>query len=89
MAIRVLTFDPLNPSQVQKLEEDLDFYLNDGWEVLTTVAGNRPGVAWGDTSSRFSKVRSPEHMDYVVFVLRNTGLSQNEMQQSEVVKRSQ
>jgi hypothetical protein len=89
MAIRVLTFDPLSRSDVEQFEQDLDFYLSDGWEVLTTVAGNRPGVAWGSTSARLSKVKSPEHKDYVVFVLRNAASSQEQMEPLEVAKRSQ
>jgi hypothetical protein len=89
MAIRVLTFDPLNRSDVEKFEQDLDFYLNDGWDVLTTIAGNRSGVAWGGASARISKVKSPEYKDYVVFVLRNVGSTQDEMEPAEVVKRTQ
>lgn len=89
MAIRVLMFDPLNKDDVAKFEQDLDFYLQDGWGVLTTIAGNRPGVNWGVSSPAVSKVRAPEYRDYVVFVLQNVASSQSDMQPSEVAKRSQ
>lgn len=89
MAIRVLTFDPLNEPDVVNFEKNLDFYLQDGWHVLTTISGNRPGVNWGQTSPIFSKIRTPQFRDYVVFVLQNSEIMQSEIEPLEIAKRSQ
>ena len=89
MAIRVLTFDPLNANDVTQFERDLDTYLREDWEVLTTISGNRAGVAWGKVSPFLSKVRSPEYKDYVVFVLRHVTKPQAEMPTASVAERPQ
>lgn len=77
MAIRVLTFDPLDTTDVERFEHELDFYLGDGWEVLSTVAGNRAGVTLNTEQLRSSMLHSPEYRDYVVFVLRKTDSERN------------
>ena len=72
MSIRVLSFDPLQPTEVDQFEQDLDFYLGDGWDVLTTVSGNRSGVMQSASAFRSGKTHSPQFRDYVVFVLRKS-----------------
>jgi hypothetical protein len=74
MAVCVLVFDPMNRSSIQKFETELETYLRDGWEILKALAGNRPGVAEGVRTFRSSRNVSPEHKDYVVFVLRHPGI---------------
>ena len=74
MAICVLVFDPMKTSSIEKFERDLDSYLSKGWEVLNAIAGNRPGVAEGVRTVRSSRIVSPEHKDYVVYVLRNPAI---------------
>lgn len=89
MAIRVLSFDPTKQVEIEQFEKDLDFYLSDGWEVLTTMAGNRPGVDGNLRSFRSDKHMAPSYKDYIVFVLRHTGATQAEMENTEVARRSQ
>lgn len=89
MAIRVLVFDPMQPVSIEKFEQDLDFYLSDGWHILNSVAGNRTGVAEGVPTIQLSSVVSPEFKDYVVFVLRHPTLSQETMDDPQVWKHSQ
>lgn len=84
MAICVLVFDPMKTSSIQKFEQDLDFYLSNGWEVLNAVAGNRPGVAEGVRTVRSSRIISPEQKDYVVYVLRNPKIEQGTMHELAV-----
>lgn len=75
MAVQVLVFDPMNPSSIEEFEQQLDSYLSAGWEILQALSGNRAGVAEGVRNFRNSStVVSPEHKDYVVFVLRNAVL---------------
>ena len=81
MAVCVLVFDPMKTSSIEKFEQDLDSYLSSGWEILSTVAGNRPGIADDVRSVRSAKVLSPDHKDYVVFVLRNPVLDKPGLRQ--------
>ncbi|MBK9745690.1 MAG: hypothetical protein IPO91_02820 [Chloroflexi bacterium] len=77
MAVRVLVFDPMNISSIEEFEQQLDTYLAEGWEILQALSGNRAGVAEGVRTFRnSSRVSSPEHKDYVVFVLRNAVMDQ-------------
>jgi hypothetical protein len=76
MAIHVLAFDPMKIQEIQTFEQELDSYLSTGWEVLSAISGNRPGIAEGKGSFRSAKVLSPEYRDYIVFVLRNAALPQ-------------
>jgi hypothetical protein len=77
MAVRVLVFDPTKECSIEAFEQQLDSYLGDGWEILHALAGNRSGFVEGVRTVRnASKLLSPEHKDYVLFVLRNVGLDQ-------------
>ena len=69
MAIHILSFDPLQNTDVERFEHDLDTYLTDGWEIISTLAGNRPGIDEQMRSFR-SNLMSPNFKDYVLFVLR-------------------
>jgi hypothetical protein len=72
-----MVFDPMNANSIEKFEGELDSYLSNGWEILQAIAGNRPGVAEGVRTVRStSRVFSPTHKDYVVFVLRNAVITQ-------------
>lgn len=83
MAVHVLVFDPMNTSSVTEFEQQLDVYLTDGWEILHALSGNRAGIAEGMRTFRnSSRVFSPEHKDYIVFVLRNAVLAPATLTQS-------
>jgi len=78
MAVHVLVFDPMNMSSIEEFEQQLDTYLTNGWEILQALSGNRAGIAEGMRTFRnSSRVFSPEHKDYVVFVLRNAVVEQS------------
>ena len=76
MAICVLVFDPMKTSSIEKFEQDLDSHLSNGWEILNAISGNRAGVAEGVRTVRSSRVLSPEYKDYVVYVLRNSSVTE-------------
>lgn len=77
MAVHVLVFDPMSTSSIEEFEQQLDSYLSAGWEILQALSGNRAGVAEGVRTFRnSSKIISPEHKDYAIFVLRNAGIEQ-------------
>ncbi|MBE2268726.1 MAG: hypothetical protein IAE80_10890 [Anaerolinea sp.] len=83
MAVHVLVFDPMKMSSIAEFEQQLEAYLSDGWEILHALAGNRAGVAEGVRNFRnSSRLISPEHKDYVVFVLRNAMLEPSTLTQA-------
>ncbi len=69
MAVHILSFDPLQTVDVERFEHDLDTYLTDGWDIISTIAGNRPGIDENMRAFR-SNLTAPNYKDYVVFVLR-------------------
>lgn len=71
MPAQILVFDPLNPKEVSKAENDLSKLLDEGWEIVGSVGGNRATPA------------SPDFKDYVVLILRK----QSEKERNEAIFR--
>lgn len=75
MSVHVLSFDPLQTTEVTRFEHDLDTYLSDGWDIISTIAGNRQGIDENMRAFR-SNLTAPNYKDYVVFVLRKIDVPQ-------------
>ena len=72
MGTRILTFDPLDDVEKEKIEHELDRLLNRGWKIVGSVGGNRPGRQGGRGPLRTEQVVAaspPISKDYVVLIL--------------------
>jgi hypothetical protein len=91
MGTRILTFDPLDDVDTEKIEHELDRLLNRGWKIISSIGGNRPGRQGGRGPLRTAQVVAaapPVSKDYVVLILHrraerqsNPNLSENNISQ--------
>jgi hypothetical protein len=74
MTTKIVVFDPLSEEELHKTEIELDTLLNSGWQVVTTLSGNRTGtvVSASYSSPLSSAPVMPTFKDYVVLILHKT-----------------
>jgi len=66
MATRILVFNPLTDTDVERAEKELDHLLLDGYEIIASVGGNRAHIV----SATEPESHPPTVEDYVVLILR-------------------
>ena len=73
MTTKIITFDPLLVEDVQRVEGELDGLLNEGWEIVSALSGNRAGASPSHGLGRVEPAGSSQHLpqykDYVVLIV--------------------
>ncbi|MBZ0285134.1 MAG: hypothetical protein K8L97_30655 [Anaerolineae bacterium] len=72
MPTRILTFNPLAEDELKKTEQELDHLLGSGWEIVSSIGGNRSGRQGGRGPLRTERevaAAAPVSRDYIVLIL--------------------